>query len=170
MRSEHEGGGGSHVLPLTLMASLIAFLVWLLTTASVLSAQAQTPLTIRIEMTEFAFAPSIVRIPKGRPVRLLLVNHGQIAHQFETDYLRLEPARLTGEALYLEVNGLDILRLQPGSRARVQFTPRRGGRFPFACTIEGHQEAGGRDRERGQVEHQAASLLSSGGAASRTGQ
>jgi len=141
VRSEREGGGASRVLPLTLTA-LIAVAVWLLTTASILSAQAQTPLTIRIEMTEFAFAPSIVRIPKGRPVRLLLVNHGQIAHQFETDYLRLEPARLTGEALYLEVNGLDILRLQPGSRARVQFTPRRGGRFSFACTIEGHREAG----------------------------
>lgn len=140
MTATHEGGG-SYILPLTFMA-LTTALTWLLITASVLSAPVQAPRTIQIEMTEFAFAPSIVRIPKGRPVRLLLVNHGQIAHQFETDYLRVEPARLTGEAFYLEVKGLDILRLQPGSRARVQFTPRRSGRFPFACTIEGHQEAG----------------------------
>jgi len=136
----HEGGG-SYILPLTFMALMTA-LVGLLITVAVLPAPAKTPLTIRIEMTEFMFAPSVVRIPKDRPVRLLLVNHGQIAHQFETDYLRVEPARLTGEAFYLEVKGLDILRLQPGSRARVQFTPRRSGRFSFACTIEGHQEAG----------------------------
>jgi uncharacterized cupredoxin-like copper-binding protein len=122
--------------------AVIAVAVWLLTTASILSAQAQTPLTIRIEMTEFAFAPSVVRIPNARPVRLVLVNRGQIAHQFATDYLRADSVHVTGKAFYLEVNGLDVLRLQPGSWARVQVTPRRSGRFAFACTIEGHQEAG----------------------------
>lgn len=86
--------------------------------------------------------PSVVRVQKNRPIRLLLVNQGQIAHQFEADYLRREATRLVGETFHVEVNGLDVLRLQPSSWSRIQFTPRRGGRFTFACTIEGHQEAG----------------------------
>lgn len=93
-------------------------------------------------MKEFVFTPSVVRVQKNRPVRILLVNQGQIAHQIETEYLRHEVIRLTGETLHLDVNGLNVLRLQPSSWSRVQFTPRRSGRFMFACTIEGHQEAG----------------------------
>src|SRR5436853_4971095 len=41
-----------------------------------------------------------------------------------------------------ETAGLDVIRLDPGGTARVEFLPQRKGRFVFACTLEGHQEAG----------------------------
>lgn len=141
MRSEYGGGGRSSVLPL-ILAVLSGGLVWLASAPAALSAQSKAPLTVVIAMTEFAFQPSVVRIPNGRPLNLVFVNRGQIAHQFETKYLRRAPVRLISKELYLEVNGLAIVRLQPATRARVQFTPRERGRFPFACTIEGHQAAG----------------------------
>ena len=44
--------------------------------------------------------------------------------------------------MYAETPGLELIRLDPGGTARVEFLPRRTGRFVFACTLEGHQEAG----------------------------
>ena len=103
---------------------------------------AQTPSPIRVEMIEFAFRPATIHLTAGRPVRLELVNRGQIAHQFEAAYLRALPVRITGGTVYVETAGLDVIRLDPGGTARVEFLPQRKGRFVFACTLEGHQEAG----------------------------
>ena len=107
-----------------------------------LSVGAQTPPLIRVEMSEFAFRPATIHLSAGRLVRLELVNRGQIAHQFETAYLRALPVRITGGTVYAEAAGLDVIRLDPGGTARVEFLPLRKGRFVFACTLEGHQEAG----------------------------
>lgn len=106
------------------------------------AAPPQTPITLQIVMTEFAFTPSIVRIQRNRPAQVFLVNRGQIAHQLQTNYFQREQIRLTEDTLYVEAPGLDLVRLQPGSRAKLEFLPRRSGRFTFTCTIEGHQEAG----------------------------
>ena len=107
-----------------------------------LSVGAQTPPLIRVEMSEFAFRPATIHLSAGRLVRLELVNRGQIAHQFETAYLRALPVRIAGGTVYAETAGLDVIRLDPGGTARVEFLPRRKGRFVFACTLEGHQERG----------------------------
>ncbi len=100
------------------------------------------PLVIRVEMTEFAFRPAVIRLAANRQVRLVLANRGQLAHQFETDLLRATPAIVVGEALRVETRTLDLVRLQPGAAAMIEFYPRIPGRFAFACTIEGHKEAG----------------------------
>ncbi len=106
------------------------------------SAGTQASAEVRIDMTEFAFRPATVRLSVGRPVRLVFTNRGQIAHQFETDYLRKTWVRLTSESVYVEAHGLDFMGVQPGAWGRLEFMPRRSGRFAFLCTIEGHQEAG----------------------------
>ena len=107
-----------------------------------LRADTESPLTAQVVMTEFAFHPSTVRLPADRPVTLVLVNHGQLAHQFETAYLRSTPASVVGDTLRFEAPGIKLVRLQPGTVAEITFLPRTRGRFSFACTIEGHREAG----------------------------
>lgn len=102
----------------------------------------ETPLVVRVEMREFAFRPSTIRLTAGRPVRLILTNRGQIAHQFEAPALRRIPAVVSNGSLRVEAMGLDIVRLQPGGTATVELYLQTRGRFPFACTIEGHTEAG----------------------------
>lgn len=104
--------------------------------------EAESPLIVRVEMIEFAFHPATIRLLAGRPVTLVLVNRGQLAHQFETDYLRATPTSVVNDTLQVEVTGIQFVRLQPGTVARVRFLPAAHGRFSFACTIEGHQEAG----------------------------
>ncbi len=93
-------------------------------------------------MTEFKFRPALLQLTSGQPVRLLLVNRGQIAHQFVTDYLRSVAVTVVDATMRVESSGLDVVRLEPGARATIEFLPRSKGRFPFACTIEGHREAG----------------------------
>ena len=107
-----------------------------------LSAGAQTLSVMRIEMSEFAFRPATIHLTAGRPVRLVLVNRGQLAHQFETAYLRELAVRIVGNAIYMEATDLDLIRLDPGGTARLEFLPRKKGHFVFFCAIEGHREAG----------------------------
>jgi uncharacterized cupredoxin-like copper-binding protein len=95
-----------------------------------------------VEMREFTFRPAVLRVQAGRPVTLRLVNRGQIAHQFEIGALDGDAMTVSDAQMRLELSHLEILRLQPGAAATIWFTPRRRGRFPFACTIEGHREAG----------------------------
>lgn len=97
---------------------------------------------LRVEMVEFAFRPAVIKVAAGRLVTLRLVNRGQIAHQFETVALRAVAVTVADAQVDVEAPGLDVVRLQPGASATVQFLPRRRGRFPIVCTIEGHREAG----------------------------
>jgi uncharacterized cupredoxin-like copper-binding protein len=99
-------------------------------------------MTVEVDMVEFAFRPNVIRLEAGRPARVVLRNRGQIAHQLETDYLRKVPVRLVDATLDAEMPGVDVVRLEPGGSARLEFFPRQKGRFTFACTIEGHREAG----------------------------
>jgi len=107
-----------------------------------LSAGAETPAVITIEMREYIFQPATIALPAGRPARLVLVNRGRIAHQFEAAYLRTLPSIVVSGAVRVEAPGLDLVRLDPDGTARLEFFPRVRGRFTFACTIEGHREAG----------------------------
>ncbi len=97
---------------------------------------------VKVEMVEFAFRPAVIRVRAGQMITVNLVNRGQIAHQFQTEALRGLAVTVTDVQMHLETSSLEILRLQPGAFAAVWFTPRRKGRFRFACTIEGHREAG----------------------------
>jgi uncharacterized cupredoxin-like copper-binding protein len=135
-------GGGTRRRP---PRSLVRLLTCSLALGAVLlpaSARAQVPVIVRVQMQEFTFQPATIRLTAGRPVRLVLMNQGQIAHQFETTYLHALPVRVVGDALSADAPGLDVVRLNPGGTGRVEFLPRRRGRFVFACTIEGHKEAG----------------------------
>ncbi len=50
--------------------------------------------------------------------------------------------QIVGDMMVIETVGLGFVRLDPGGVARLGFLPREKGRFVFACTIEGHKEAG----------------------------
>ena len=121
-----------------IFAALLAAVALLLP----LSVGAGTQSVIDVEMSEFAFRPAKIHLTAGQPVRLVLVNRGQLAHQFEAGYLRNLPVNIVSDTLHAEAPGLDFIRLNPGGTARLEFLPRGRGRFVFACTIEGHREAG----------------------------
>ena len=67
----------------------------------------------------------------GIPAGVAASDHGHL-HTALQDFVTVR----------VESVGLEHLRVQPGGTASLQFFPRTGGRFQFACTIEGHREAG----------------------------
>ncbi len=97
---------------------------------------------IRVEMMEFAFRPSVIRLAVAVPTTIDLVNRGQLAHQFDARILRRVSATVSGDSVLVETTGLEFVRVQPHGRVRLRITLRTRGRFPFVCTIEGHAEAG----------------------------
>lgn len=113
-----------------------------LTLTSGVAVSAEHPQSIALSMHEFFFRPAVIRLDAGRPVTLRVSNRGQIAHQFDAPLLRSLPVIVIDSSIHVETSGLDVLRLQPGASATVVFTPKVRGRYRFACTIEGHQEAG----------------------------
>ena len=115
------------------LVSIVAFPV---------AAAAPVARPIVVEMVEFAFHPATIRVRVRQPATLRFVNRGQIAHQFVADILRTVPVATNDSIMHIESPGLDALRLQPGESATIQFVLRQRGRFRFACTIEGHREAG----------------------------
>jgi uncharacterized cupredoxin-like copper-binding protein len=58
------------------------------------------------------------------------------------DYLRGTLIDLENPTVRVESLGLDRVRLAPGASIRLEFYPRAKGRAEYACTIEGHREAG----------------------------
>jgi hypothetical protein len=66
------------------------------------SAGPQPQSVVQVEMSEFTFRPATIDLSAGRPIRLVLVNHGQIAHQFETEYLRALAVLIVGGTVYAE--------------------------------------------------------------------
>lgn len=123
------------------LALLVSMGVGLLAAAAFPRDVAPSPVIV-VEMHEFRFRPAVIRLQVGRPATLRFVNRGQIAHQIETSMFGRVPVSVTDAESYIEAPGLSVLRVQPGAAATLQFVARVRGRFPFACTIEGHQEAG----------------------------
>lgn len=105
-------------------------------------ADAQSAVTVQITMTEFAFHPAAIRLNAGRRVRLILIDGGQLAHQFDATYLYGTPVRVADTVIAVEAPGAGAVRLNPGGTASLEFVPARRGRYAFACTLEGHREAG----------------------------
>src|SRR5690348_1808018 len=66
---------------------------------------------VRVEMTEFAFRPAVIPLAAGRPVRLVFTNRGQLAHQFQADYLRTLPVRIADASALVEAPGAVFVRL-----------------------------------------------------------
>ncbi len=80
-------------------------------------AASQDFVTVHVEMKEFAFTPAVIRVPRGWPARVIFINRGQLAHQFETAPLRLIPVTVVDDMLRVESVGLEHLRVQPGGTA-----------------------------------------------------
>jgi len=86
------------------------------------SASSAAPPTVKVNMTDYAFALSKTRVPKGTVV-FRVVNSGEIVHDF----------RIAGKKTPIYTAG------QSGV-LRVVF--RKRGNYTFICTVPGHVAAG----------------------------
>jgi cytochrome c oxidase subunit 2 len=86
-----------------------------------------SPRVIRIVAKKFDFTPAEIHVRKGEHVVLELVSMDR-KHGFKLPELEIRT---------------DVL---PGTSTRIEITPQKPGRYPFACDIfcgEGHEDMNG---------------------------
>ena len=70
-----------------------------------------------VRASRTGFEPSVIRLRKGEPARLLLKT-ADVEHCFAVDELRIEK------------------RITPGRTTTLDLTPDKAGSFPFYCCLE----------------------------------
>lgn len=95
---------------------------------------------ITVKATEFAFSPSTVRVPAGRPVRVVLDNVGRIEHDFTVPALPASGVRTSGGAPGRA--GAVTAYAAAGKQGWVELTPTEKGTYGVECTVPSHKDAG----------------------------
>lgn len=119
---------------------------------------AQATRSIEVVLKDIAFEPNRIQVKAGETVRFVIVNQGQLPHEFN----------LGDKAMHLEhqkemaaMQGMDhgqmnhgqmnhahghgagnTVLVQPGQRAELTWTFRASAPIEFACNVPGHYQAG----------------------------
>lgn len=90
---------------------------------------------IDVEVYEYIYEPSQIEVKVGEPVRLVLVNVGQLRHAWRLD---------GGEVEVVDEGPTDdvFLELEPRVPTAVEFVPLKKGTLTFYCPVPGHAERG----------------------------
>ncbi len=90
-----------------------------------------------VSMTEFRFAPDVVRVPGGGETTIILQNDGATDHNW---VLLREP--ISSESEFSEEAVLTSTVVRPGERQTFDFAPPAAGEYQVICSIAGHFDAG----------------------------
>jgi uncharacterized cupredoxin-like copper-binding protein len=97
--------------------------------------------------SEFAYTPSEIIVPVGRPFTLELFNRGALEHDLVVDGIEVAEVASSGLEGSDHHHGaatrydLHVAAL-PGKTGRLSFTPLVAGTYEIFCSVPGHREAG----------------------------
>lgn len=100
--------------------------------------QTMEPCVIEIVISEFRFQPTTIHLSIGKPVHLILANHGQQTHEFESALFLHHDVKVHRGGNYFEGSEIKEITVGPGGRVDILFTPQTLGSYPFACEMAGH--------------------------------
>ncbi|MFO7538153.1 MAG: cupredoxin domain-containing protein [Chloroflexota bacterium] len=103
-----------------------------------------------VEANDFSFAPDLIEVKVGEPVRIVFNNVGALEHDWsiahivatdvheEADHSAGHDAHMAGMD-----NDPDLhVSAMPGASGVLAFTPTEAGTYEITCTVAGHHEAG----------------------------
>ena len=128
--------------------------------------------TVEIDMTDIAFTPKSLDVKAGETVRFVLVNKGQLLHEFNLGNAAMHAAHQK-EMLEMQQSGMltptgmghdgmdhsamghgamnmpgmkhddpNSVLVEPGKTAELTWTFTRADNLQFACNVPGHYQAG----------------------------
>lgn len=122
--------------------------------------------TVQVEMTDIAFTPKSMDIKAGETVRFVLVNKGQLLHEFNLGDAAMH-AEHQKEMLKMQQGGMmtptamshkgmdhasmghgmkhddpNSVLVEPGKTAELTWTFSKADNLEFACNVPGHYQAG----------------------------
>jgi uncharacterized cupredoxin-like copper-binding protein len=106
---------------------------------------AQVRRTVTVRMTDaMRFEPAHLNVRQGDTLRLVLVNSGQMLHEFVlgTPQELAAHAELMKKFPNMEHDAPYMAHVPAGQRGEIIWTFNRAGTFQFACLLPGHYEAG----------------------------
>ncbi|MCP1446540.1 putative cupredoxin-like copper-binding protein [Pseudomonas sp. GGS8] len=128
---------------------------------------AQATRSVEVVMGDMSFTPKTIDIKAGETVRLVLVNKGQLLHEFNLGDAQMH-ARHQQEMLQMQQSGMlmptgmkamdhgsmagmdhgmkhddpNSVLVEPGKTAELTWTFTKATNLEFACNIPGHYQAG----------------------------
>jgi len=128
--------------------------------------------TVQVEMSDIAFSPKTLDVKAGETVRFVLVNKGQLLHEFNLGNAAMHAAHQK-EMLDMQQSGMltptsmghggmdhsamghgsmdmpgmkhddpNSVLVEPGKTAELTWTFTRADNLEFACNVPGHYQAG----------------------------
>ena len=121
--------------------------------------------TVEVVLKDIAFEPQSLKVKAGETVRFVLINKGQLPHEFNLGDKGMhaehqkEMIAMQGKLFTAGMNhdGMDhgqmnhgdhghdagnTVLVQPGQRAELTWTFRQSAPIEFACNVPGHYQAG----------------------------
>ena len=130
------------------------------------AAAASATRTVNIEMTDLAFSPKTLEVKAGETVRFVLINKGQLLHEFNLGDAAMH-AEHQKEMLKMQQGGMmtptamshkgmdhasmghgmkhddpNSVLVEPGKTGELTWTFSRADNLEFACNVPGHYQAG----------------------------
>jgi uncharacterized cupredoxin-like copper-binding protein len=98
--------------------------------------------SVRVTMTDFAFAPNSFTVPAGEDISVDITNNGAVAHSFI-----IMKAGKQVQAHFTDADKANVLweatAVPPGESVKGSFkAPSEPGQYQIVCGIAGHFEAG----------------------------
>ena len=102
--------------------------------------------TTTVELNEFSYTPSVIRVRAGTPYKMELVNRGTMKHYFTApEFFRAIATRKVQSNHDGEIKApyFTALEMMPnGGQLDLYFVPVKPGTYRVECTIPGHVEQG----------------------------
>ena len=104
--------------------------------------------TVTVTMMEtddgMVFEPATLGFEAGESVKIVVVNAGELHHEFvmDTHEKNAEHKALMEEFPEMEHDDPNSISLEPGQEGEILWTFANAGTFEFACLIPGHYESG----------------------------
>lgn len=105
--------------------------------------------TVEVVMKEtedgpMVFEPGELSFSAGETIRLVIINKGELEHEFVMDTVQnnAEHKELMEKFPEMEHDDPNSVRLQPGETGEILWTFENAGQFEFACLMVGHYESG----------------------------
>ena len=92
---------------------------------------------------EMIFSPSAMEVKQGETIRFMIVNKGEIDHEFVLDTPERNALHKEVMASRTETHATpNAVTLEPGKDGEIIWHFSNAGTFEFACLIPGHYESG----------------------------
>ena len=129
---------------------------------------AQATRTVNVVLKDIAFEPKSLQVKAGETVRFVLVNKGQLLHEFnlgdaamhadhQKEMLKMQASGMLtttgmgqmdhaamghGDMGSMKHDDPNSVLVEPGKTAELTWTFSKAARLEFACNIPGHYQAG----------------------------